>query len=91
MNKEERLKALEQESISGVNAIEEFKTLNGAFVAIKADIMDSFENKETLDIEELQEVHRTYRNLAKIEDFFLLEIKRGQEAQTKLNAKQRGK
>ena len=84
---EERRKSLEQESIEGANALMEFKTLNGAFVALKADIMDSFENKETLDIDALQDVHRTYRNLAKIEDFFLEKIRCGEEAQNILNSK----
>jgi hypothetical protein len=88
---EERRKKLEQESIEGVNALSEFKILNGAFVAVKADIMDIFEKKETLDVEELQEVHRTYCNLAKIEDVFLAKIRDGKNAQKILNSKTKRK
>jgi hypothetical protein len=88
---DERRKQLEQESIEGANALSEFKILNGAFVAIKAEIMDSFEKKETLDVEELQEVHRTYRNLAKIEDIFLGKIRDGKQAQNILNSKTKRK
>ena len=87
----DRLEKLEQESIEGANAELEFKILYGAFVSIKADIMDAFEKKETLDTEALQEVHRTYRNLAKIEDIFLQKINAGQEARNIINQKTKRK
>lgn len=83
---EKKLESYQNEAVDGANAETEYRMLTGAFMELKANVMDSFENKETLDIEELQEVHRTYRNLCKLDDFFMMKIRKGKEAQNRLNS-----
>lgn len=82
--RENRKQALEDEAMEGANAATEYKILQAAFFEKRADIMQMFESSNTLDTEALQNAHRTYKNLCDLEEFFLIRIKRGQEAQNRL-------
>jgi len=88
MNKEKRKEKLSNISMDGAQAANEFKLLTLFFLEKKAEFLDNFENKDTLDIDELQNIHRTYKNLCALEDFFLAKINEGNIAQTKLNSLQ---
>ena len=87
-SKQKRIDDLSVKSMNGAEAANEFRILQIAFMEKKAEIMDVFENKETLDTEELQEVHRTYKNLCGLEDYFVKLIHGGDLAQDKLNSLQ---
>ena len=87
-SKQQRKEALANKSMDGAQAAHEFQVLQMAFLEKKAEIMDIFESKETLDTEQLQEVHRTYKNLCALEDYFVKRIHSGDLAQERLNSLQ---
>ena len=87
-NKKQREEVLTNKSMDGAAAANEFQILQMAFLEKKAEIMDIFESKETLDIDQLQEVHRTYKNLCALEDYFVKRIHSGDLAQERLNSLQ---
>ena len=84
--KTKRIEGLEANAALGANASYEFKLMSQAFIEQKGEVLDKFESKDTLEIDELQEAHRTYRSICKLEDFFMKRIKLGQEAENKLNS-----
>ena len=86
--KDQRKEELANKSMDGAEAANEFRLLQMAFLEKKAEIMDVFEGKETLDTDELQEVHRTYKNLCALEDYFVKRIHSGDLAQERLNSLQ---
>ncbi len=83
--KSDKIESLEASTAQGLNALNQFSLLQEVFLELKADVMDKFESKDTLETEELQETHRTYRNICSIEKFFISRINRGQNAENKLN------
>lgn len=83
---EKRKEKLSQISLEGAQAASEFKLLQGAFLQKRAEIMDEFEAKGSLDTEALQDIHRTYRLLGDLEDFFYEKIRSGEQAFTTLSS-----
>jgi hypothetical protein len=57
-----------------------------AFMTKKAELLDKLEKVDTGSIEELQEAHRTYKNLLGLEDYFTKFITRGDVAANKLKS-----
>jgi len=81
-----RIENLEAEIAQGLNAFNQFTLLQEAFLELKANTMDKFESEDTLNTDELQEVHRTYKNVCYLEKFFIIRIKRGQDSEKILNS-----
>ncbi len=80
-----QIEGLTAESGRGAEAQIAFNHITEAFLSQKADIMDLFENCDTLQVEELQEAHRKYRAIVKLEDYFVSKITAGDQSRSKLN------
>ena len=77
---------LAEEMAEGQNALKEFNLLSAFMIEQRLDIMDAFEKEDTLETEKLQEIHRRYRTLVTLEDFFNKRITSGQQAAIKLQS-----
>lgn len=56
-----------------------------AFLEMKSELLKKFESIGSNQIEDLQEAHRTYKNLSVLERYFEKHISRGDAATNRLN------
>lgn len=84
---DKHIESLQVSAGQGADANVAFRYVSAAMLEQKSDLLDLLSKTDTTDIEALQEAHRKYRAVVKLEDYLVKYIRAGAESTGKLEKK----